>query len=234
MSLAAFCPTEGSARSLCTAGRAASSDALRGVGTFAPAFAPAAPYAEAAAEQPGDARGEAIVRRLAARFREMPDYEAVFRIEGGSFEMSGRYAVSGEAYYLAVEGAEVFCDGTVRFEVNKRLQEVTVEAVSRESRNLLDNPTRAFDFADSAYAPRFAGERNGELRVQLTPLPGSDGASGTVTVVVSAATGDPVRIEYDYDGDTLAIQLLSVRPSSAPLPRFSAANYPGYEFIDFR
>ena len=55
------------------------------------------------------------------------------------------YAVEGEGYYLVLGDAEVYCDGAVRYEVDNRRREVTIDVVDTDSRNILNNPASCFN-----------------------------------------------------------------------------------------
>lgn len=179
-------------------------------------------------------RASEILERLAAGFRAMKSYEVRFEIEAEEFTAAGRYTVDGEAYCLEVDDAEVFSDGKVRYEVDNRRREVTVVEVDRESRNLLNNPVRAFDFLGSQYAATLLSDEGGRALVRLTPSDGEASATGTVVVTVSTSTMRPERLEYDYDGERVTVRILGVAAPEAPLRRFDRKNFDGYEMIDFR
>ena len=92
-------------------------------------------------------RATEILERLAAGFRAMDGYGVKFGVVSGDYEARGSYVVEGDSYYLVLGDAEVFADGAVRREVDNRRREVTVTEVDTASRNILNNPVRAFDFA---------------------------------------------------------------------------------------
>lgn len=178
-------------------------------------------------------RAEEILRRLAEGFRTMAGYEVPFSIEAGEYRAEGRYAVEREGYYLEVGDAEVYCDGSVRYEVDRKRREVTIVGVDTTSRNLLNNPARAFDFLGDAYAPQLASERDGRAVVRLSPTVG-DASAGAITVTVDTATMRPVSLDYDYDGEGVHVAVGRVATLSKPIPRFDPSRFIGYEFIDFR
>ena len=96
------------------------------------------------------------------------------------------------SYYLVLGDAEVFADGAVRREVDNRRREVTVTEVDTASRNILNNPVRAFDFLGSEYAPSLVSEADGRAVVRLTPAAGNDSPAGDVTLTVDTATMRPL------------------------------------------
>ena len=130
-----------------------------------------AAYCKRNAAQP---RATEILERLAAGFREMDGYGVKFGVVSGDYEARGDYVVEGDSYYLVLGDAEVFADGAVRREVDNRRREVTVTEVDTASRNILNNPVRAFDFLGSEYTPSLVSEADGRAVVRLTPAAGND------------------------------------------------------------
>lgn len=179
-------------------------------------------------------RASEILERLAAGFRAMKGYEVAFEVEAGESRIGGSYAVEGQGYYLTLGDAEVFCDGSVRYEVDHDRREVTIVGVDTTSRNILNNPVRAFDFLGSEYLPELLSEADGRAVVRLTPAAGNNSPAGTVTVTVSTATMRPEVLDYDYEGERVRITISRVAPLGEPLRTFDRKGCEGYEFIDFR
>ena len=134
---------------------------------------------------------------------------------------------------MTVNGAEVYSDGQTRYEVSPERREVIIDAVDTSSRNLLNNPTRAFDFLDGQFASEYLGERPEGVAVRLTPLEGRS-AVGRIEVCVDPQSGLPRSVNYEIDGDHVVIRVCGVASRKEPHPMFDAAAYAGYEFIDFR
>jgi len=179
----------------------------------------------------GDARAREAAGRLAARFRAMPAYTVTFAVEGADFAAEGSYAVEGDRYYMRVGDAEAYCDGASKWEVDPAKREVVIDVVDTESRSLLGNPTRAFDFVDDAFRSELLPSEGGMQRLRLTPRDkGTVMSSITVDV---AADGSPRAVTYDLDGERIRIAIRRIEPS-AEVRRFDAAGYAGYEMIDFR
>lgn len=179
-------------------------------------------------------RASEILERLAAGFRAMKGYEVAFEVEAGESRIGGSYAVEGQGYFLTLGDAEVFCDGAVRYEVDHARREVTIVGVDTTSRNILNNPVRAFDFLGSEYLPELLSEADGRAVVRLTPAAGNNSPAGTVTVTVSTATMRPEVLDYDYEGERVRITIGRVAPLGEPLRTFDRKGCEGYEFIDFR
>ena len=172
-------------------------------------------------------RATEILERLAAGFRAMDGYGVKFGVVSGDYEARGSYVVEGDSYYLVLGDAEVFADGAVR-------REVTVTEVDTASRNILNNPVRAFDFLGSEYTPSLVSEADGRAVVRLTPAAGNDSPAGDVTLTVDTATMRPRSLSYDYDGEQVLVNVLEVAPLAGHVRRFDRKNYADYEFIDFR
>jgi hypothetical protein len=94
-----------------------------------------------------------VVADLAQYITKLGRYEATFKLQVGDYVAEGRYMVDGNVYHIIVgSAAEVYCDGKVRYEVDKEREEVNIDVVDASSRNILDNPTRCFDFVGSDYS----------------------------------------------------------------------------------
>ena len=198
------------------------------------AASPASSAAVAALAPSADGRAAEILENLAAGFRALGAYGVTFEVSSDEYTTRGRYAVEGEKYYIAVGEAEVYCDGKIRYEIDNRRREVTIDDVDTSSRNLLSNPVHAFDFLGSEYAASLAGEQEGRAVVRLTPAPGNTSSAGNIVLTVDTAAMRPESLRYDYDGEQVGIAVLGVAPLDTPLKAFSKGDYKGYEFIDFR
>lgn len=179
-------------------------------------------------------RATEILEKLAAGFRAMPGYGVNFEVVSGDYKNRGSYVVEGRNYYLALADAEVFADSVVRYEIDNRRREVTIDDVDTSSRNLLSNPAHAFDFIGTQYAPSLVSDAEGRAVVRLTPTSADASPAGEILVTVDTAAMRPESLRYDYDGEQVGIAVLGVAPLDTPLKAFSKGDYKGYEFIDFR
>lgn len=212
---------------------AAAGDFFRS-GVPAAAASPASSAAVAALESSADGRAAEILEKLAAGFRALGAYGVTFEVSSDEYTTRGRYAVEGENYYIAVGEAEVYCDGKIRYEIDNRRREVTIDDVDTSSRNLLSNPAHAFDFIGTQYAPSLVSDAGGRAVVRLTPTSADASPAGEILVTVDTAAMRPESLRYDYDGEQVGIAVLGVAPLDTPLKAFSKGDYKGYEFIDFR
>lgn len=212
---------------------AAAGDFFRS-GVPAAAASPAASAAVAALEPSADGRAAEILEKLAAGFRALGAYGVTFEVSSDEYTTRGRYAVEGENYYIAVGEAEVYCDGKIRYEIDNRRREVTIDDVDTSSRNLLSNPAHAFDFIGTQYAPSLVSDAEGRAVVRLTPTSADASPAGEILVTVDTAAMRPESLRYDYDGEQVQVSVLGIKPLETPLKAFAKDNYAGYEFIDFR
>ena len=203
-------------------------------GVPAAAASPASSAAVAALAPSADGRAAEILEKLAAGFRALGAYGVTFEVSSDEYTTRGRYAVEGENYYIAVGEAEVYCDGKIRYEIDNRRREVTIDDVDTSSRNLLSNPAHAFDFIGTQYAPSLVSDAGGRAVVRLTPTSANASPAGEILVTVDTAAMRPKSLRYDYDGEQVGIAVLGVAPLDTPLKAFSKGDYKGYEFIDFR
>ena len=99
------------------------------------AAVPAAADVPAAANNvPAAGRADAILAGVSDGFRALGAYGVSFEVRSDEYVTRGRYAVEGENYYLVLGDAEVYCDGAVRYEVDNRRREVTIDVVDTGSR----------------------------------------------------------------------------------------------------
>mgnify|MGYP002547039531 CR=1 FL=1 len=198
------------------------------------AASPASSAAVAALAPSADGRAAEILEKLAAGFRALGAYGVTFEVSSDEYTTRGRYAVEGENYYIAVGEAEVYCDGKIRYEIDNRRREVTIDDVDTSSRNLLSNPAHAFDFIGTQYAPSLVSDAGGRAVVRLTPTSANASPAGEILVTVDTAAMRPESLRYDYDGEQVQVSVLGIKPLETPLKAFAKDNYAGYEFIDFR
>ncbi len=184
-----------------------------------------------------DSNAKALIGRLSDQVRSMENYEVEFMVKSGDQQIKGYYAVSGEKYYISIGEAEVFCDGSARYEVNPQNKEVTVDAVDNKSHNILTNPTRAFDFIDGEFNFAMVGTNAGVATVKLTST-AENAALGVIFVAIDTATAHPRSLTYDVDGDQIAVEIASfdemVGMVDISMFTFDKNNYRGYEIVDFR
>lgn len=214
---------------------ASTSGSAAGFSSGSAASAAAAGATQGASPLPPTAdRAAGILAGVSDGFRALGAYGVSFEVRSDEYVTRGRYAVEGENYYLVLGDAEVYCDGAVRYEVDNRRREVTIDVVDTGSRNILNNPVHAFDFLGSEYAASLAGEQEGRAVVRLTPAPGNTSSAGNIVLTVDTAAMRPVSLRYDYDGEQVQVSVLGIKPLETPLKAFAKDNYAGYEFIDFR
>lgn len=214
---------------------ASTSGSAAGFSSGSAASAAAAGATQGASPLPPAAdRAAGILAGVSDGFRTLGAYGVSFEVRSDEYVTRGRYAVEGEGYYLVLGDAEVYCDGAVRYEVDNRRREVTIDVVDTDSRNILNNPVHAFDFLGSEYAASLVGEQEGHAVVRLTPAPGNTSSAGNIVLTVDTAAMRPVSLRYDYDGEQVQVSVLGIKPLETPLKAFAKDNYAGYEFIDFR
>lgn len=184
-----------------------------------------------------DDSAKVLIGRLSEKIRAMENYEVEFNVKSGDQTIKGYYAVSGEKYYISIGDAEVYCDGSARYEVNPQNKEVTVDAVDTKSHNILTNPTRAFDFIDGEFTFATVGTADGATTVKLTST-AENAALGTIVVTIDNATAQPRSLTYDVDGDQIVVEIASfdemVGMVDISMFTFDKGNYRGYEIVDFR
>ena len=168
-----------------------------------------------------DNRPQAVLKQLTAALGALEGYSVVFEVHTDGDVVPGYYEVSGDNYYMHVNGQEVYGDAEFRYEIDPDRKEVVIDRVDLTSHNLLNNPTRAFDFIDGEYAASLLSEKGST-------------AVGQIDVEVDTARSLPTAVIYEIDGDRVRIDIRSVTVHEASPRTFDAENYAGYEWIDFR
>lgn len=188
-----------------------------------------------------DNRSQAILTQLSAKIKALGNYHARFEVEAEGNNISGVYAVSGDKYFMQTDDYKVISDGKVKYEINHYDREVIVDRINPGDRNILSNPTRAFDFASDIFTSTYIGTQTvrGVVSdvIKLTPTD-SKSTLKSITLAVSQATGLPVEIRYRSEGVSDEVSVRIVKIESGMLKdavfKFDRTSNPGYEVIDFR
>lgn len=184
-----------------------------------------------------------LVARIGNFFAERSDgYRVRFVVNmEGMDAQRGEYVVAGNKYRIEVMGQEQFSDGLYRYGVDGVNMEVTIDRIDLESRNLLVNPLRAFDFGGEAFEVSVAGDSDTALGratvVHLVPREGVLDGVRRVVLYVLPEEGRPVELRYDFNGLELSVQVESVEKLKSvndKIFQFSATEFKNYEIIDFR
>ena len=173
-----------------------------------------------------------LLRRVAEYVKALGSYDAEVDVAAGEYKASGSYSVAGDSYYIKVGEAEVYADGKTRYEVDHSRKEVSVDVVDLESQNILDNPTRCFDFVGEEYAAELVKESDGVATIRLEAR--DEAMEGEILLGVESATGKPLSIAYILYDDRVDVKIKSLTPRKTKLPTFSKGNYKGYDMVDFR
>lgn len=174
---------------------------------------------------------QTAVCRVAEYVSKLGSYDVEFDIEAEGYEASGSYAVAGDSYHIVLPQAEVYCDGKVRYEIDHERREVNVDVVDLTSRNVLDNPTRCFDFVGEAYELSLVEQSANEVVVRIVA---TDGAFEGEIFLMADAKGKPVELKYQLYDDVIKVKIKSLAPRKAKLPTFAKSVYKDYDIIDFR
>ncbi|MDE6862061.1 MAG: hypothetical protein K2J31_04885 [Alistipes sp.] len=181
------------------------------------------------AQSPTDWLGE-LSRTMKGR------YGVGFTMEmQGAQPMEGYYAVDGDNYYLTLGVSEVYGDGKLRYEINIERKEVTEDRVNIGSFDLLNNPTRAFDFVDAEFISEIESETADGALIVLQPRKSGDAISRIRISVRRTSHGvEPSSVEYDFDGDRITIGLKGIEfGAGVEVRRWNAKAYRAYEMISF-
>lgn len=179
------------------------------------------------------AEGEQLLlRRVADYMAKMGSYDAEVDVTAGEYRATGSYAVAGDNYHIKIGVAEVFSDGKSRYEIDHERKEVSVDVVDLESRNILDNPTRCFDFVGEDYTAEIARKDDKETTLRLVAR--DKDIEGEILLTLQNSTGKPLSISYLLYDDRIDVEIKSLAPRKTKLRTFSKGDYKGYDMVDFR
>ena len=120
----------------------------------------------------------------------------------------------------------------MRYEVNGDLNEINVDEVDFSSHNILDNPTRCFDFVGSDYVADIQRREAGRITIHLRSADSSVG--GDIYLTIDSSSARPIRLEYHHYDDVIEVDILSLAALKGSVKTFAERAYSGYDMIDFR
>lgn len=175
---------------------------------------------------------EAMLAKLDKYVDGLGSYKITFQLSSADFVSEGLCVVSGDSYYISVDKSEVYADGKARYEVDGVRREINIDVVDTESHNILDNPTRCFDFVGEDYSAEIVSREGSEVEIHLS---GNDiMEEGDIYITIDAATGKPLSLLYTLYEDEAYIDIKSIASDSTPVKKFASSDYRGFEMIDFR
>lgn len=173
-----------------------------------------------------------LLRRVAEYVAKLGSYDVGFKVSAGEYQTAGSFSVTGDAYHIKMDEAEVFSDGKLRYEIDHERREVSIDEVDLESRNILDNPTRCFNFVGSDYV---ASELKCEGDVVTIALVAQDDEQeGEVRLTLNAKTGCPLAVAYLLYDDRVDVKIESIESRKTKIKSFVKSDYKDYDIVDFR
>lgn len=179
-----------------------------------------------------DERSEAMLKRVAEYVKALGAYEAEFAVGAGDYSTTGRYVVDGDAYHIVVDRAEVYSDGRVRYEVDHERREINVDEMDLKSRNIMDNPTRCFDFVGTEYRSEWVSEDGRSVTLHLRSA--DQTVEGDIYLTVRQASGQPEKIVYHLYDDSIEVDVKKIESRKGGVKSFREADFRGYDIVDFR
>lgn len=175
---------------------------------------------------------DAMLGKLDKYIDNLGPYKISFKLTSEDYTSDGYCLVSGDNYYIGVGDAEVYADGKVRYEVDGARKEINVDAVNVQSHNILDNPTRCFDFVGEDYSAEIVKREANKVEIHLS---GNDIIEeGDIYITIDKTTGKPLSILYTLYDDKAYIDIVELKSDTTPIKKFLKSAYKGFEIIDFR
>ncbi len=153
----------------------------------------------------------------------------------GMDSMRGYFVVEGDSYYLTLGAMEVYSDGKLRYEVNNSRKEVVEDRANLEARDLLSNPTRAFEFVEGEYNISIKESSASGVTLSIEPTEQSYGDMQIeLTLSREGERVLPRKVAYNYDGEHYAISLeLLDNVALEPVPEWNRGDYRAYDIVSF-
>ncbi len=131
------------------------------------------------------------------------DYEYVLDNAKVKMTGSGNVVLQGSSFIMKGDGLEVYCDGSVKWTIDRNASEAVAESFDREHPDYLANPalivgdvSRVFSVV-SENSSSFGGKS--VIALHLAPLPGLKGISSAVLYLSGAETPVPAGLEMKMD-----------------------------------
>lgn len=172
------------------------------------------------------------LQRVAQYVDMLGSYDAEFNVSAGEYKTQGRYSVAGDSYYIILDASEVYSDGKVRYEVDNGRKEINVDNMDLTSRNVLDNPTRCFDFVDSDYVSNIHLKSDDSITIHLRS--NDPAIEGDIYLTIDAASACPQKLEYKLYDDVIQVDVVSLNKRKDKIKNLDKSKYKDYEIIDFR
>ena len=160
-------------------------------------------------------------------------YALYMKVKAYGEQTDGYFMVDRDSYYIQLGIMEVYSDGKLRYEINNERKEVTEDRVNLKSRDLLSNPTRAFEFLDSEFKATISDSIHNGAVLKFVPKQSCEVKAVYVNVAWCDGRIIPLSIKYDYDGEEVTISLVMADAESAMLPRWNKNNYKKYDIVSF-
>ncbi|MBQ9138516.1 MAG: hypothetical protein IJX65_07775 [Alistipes sp.] len=181
------------------------------------------------------ASAQSLLDTLSESLAAMGRYEARVQIAIDDYSLAGGYIVEGTDFYAYMDGVELYVADGVKYEVNSRKGEVTIDTAQSLGSDIVSNPAQGFALLKEQFVAK-ATTVSGAAAVELTPKAEYSEQYGgqSVTVVADSSGKLPAQVIYREGSSSLTVRFLSVAPYQRPLPRFDSEKYAQYELLDMR
>ena len=174
---------------------------------------------------------------MSQKIGSLGSYRIDYTLEmAGAEELSKGYCVVADKRYLInVDGLAQGFDGEAVWMLNNLTREYTLDNPKPNSRNLFDNPTKAFDFEEELFeVVKFESKSEQEWQLTLRPAEGVLDGIEYVVVGVDKKSLLPTMLGYDMAGAGIYIDIVGVEPIDSSVSEFRIEVPSDYEVIDFR
>ncbi len=176
-----------------------------------------------------------VLSQLIKKLKSYEHYSANVSVEVGTSTIEGYYEVDGEDYYVRIGEQELYGADGVKYEVYGDREEVIIDNISDKANNILDNPSKAFDFAELGFDSEYLDQSSDkQVVIRLIANVQNDMPIDHIDVTINKSTLLPSRLEYIFDTDTFVVNINDITKSTSPMKVYNQTNYSDFEVIDFR
>ena len=193
----------------------------------------AAAFLSAAAADSADA----ILRRASAAVKAAPSVEAAFVIAGADGPVRGTLTVAGSKFALLTPQMGVWFDGRTQWTLMRENGELSITEPT-VSELMESNPFTIINHYANYYKARRIADRNGDFRVELTPVATSGSPISRAVIQIRKSDNLPCGVDVTFsNGSAIKVGTEKVavgRRHPDAFFRHDKKKYPANEIVDLR
>jgi outer membrane lipoprotein-sorting protein len=175
-----------------------------------------------------------VTAKAIDRFGKSPSIKAVFKIYVHGHSATGNITVSGDRFYMDVDGMQTWYDGRTQWTYSPTTNEVSMTEPSVNELSQI-NPFAILSSLRKQFSAKLVKSTSSAHVVSYTPT--SKGVNGRLTVTYSISTSWPTQVVVRNGSDDVTITVTSVTVGKTLHPSVFIYNkklHPKAEIVDLR